>query len=148
MTQHDTTNSGMTPLPTESAWRILVIDDDTNIREMAHDYLSDRLPASTVLAAADGLEGVAVAKRLKPHLVISDYNLPGMDGLETCRRIGEAFPAGTLRFIVVTGSTQEGIREQILGNGIDRCLIKPFTLQQLYEASLELLPVTPPGTPA
>ena len=65
--------------------RILVVDDDPTVAEVAAAYLS--AAGFVVDVAADGVEALERLETLAPDLVVLDVMLPGMDGIETCRRI-------------------------------------------------------------
>ncbi|HEV7534353.1 MAG TPA: response regulator, partial [Acidimicrobiia bacterium] len=67
---------------------ILVVDDEANIADLVEMYL--RKEGFRVLKAATGEDGLAAAKRERPRLVVLDVGLPGIDGLEVCRRLREA----------------------------------------------------------
>ena len=73
----------------DSRARILVIDDDDAIRSMLQDWLSDDYE---VLTASDGHKGIEVLERETVDLVISDINMPGINGFETLRRIRARHP--------------------------------------------------------
>lgn len=65
--------------------RILIVDDEATVREVVGQYLE--LEGFQVLQAATGLEALRVAEATPPDLVIFDLTLPGIDGLEVCRRL-------------------------------------------------------------
>jgi DNA-binding response OmpR family regulator len=62
--------------------KILVIDDEPDIVDICRDYL--RASGFEVITAADGIQGLAQARKHKPDLVVLDLMLPGMDGLDDC----------------------------------------------------------------
>ena len=64
---------------------VLVIDDETQIVEICRDYLT--AAGFAVLTAADGVQGLAVARRERPDLIVLDLMLPRMDGLDVCREL-------------------------------------------------------------
>lgn len=116
---------------------ILVVEDETALRELVQQYLQKR--NFEVLAAKDGTEGVEVfrqhAKRIQ--LVISDLAMPGMDGLECRERILAAKP--NVRFLFISGFPEQIVERHRAS--FDRCefLPKPFRLDQLLDRVDRLL---------
>jgi DNA-binding response OmpR family regulator len=106
--------------------RVLVVDDDPTVSEVVAGYL-DRA-GFTVDLAADGPAAVARAAARPPDLVVLDLMLPGMDGLEVCRRIREA---GPLPVIMLTARGDEEDRILGLEVGADDYVTKPFSPREL-----------------
>ena len=79
------TGTGGTGLTASPRGTILVVDDEANIADLVELYL--RKEGFRVLKAATGEDGLAAAKRERPRLVVLDVGLPGIDGLEVCRRL-------------------------------------------------------------
>jgi len=106
--------------------RILVVDDDPTVSEVVCRYL--RAAGFVVEQAADGAAGLLAAERLRPDLVVMDRMLPGLDGLELCRRIraGRAIPV-----IMLTALGQEEDRIDGLEAGADDYVAKPFSPREL-----------------
>ncbi|MEO6200129.1 MAG: response regulator transcription factor [Cryobacterium sp.] len=106
--------------------RILVVDDDPTVSEVVCRYL--RAAGFVVEEAADGAAGLLAAERLRPDLVVLDRMLPGLDGLELCRRIrtGWAIPV-----IMLTALGQEEDRIDGLEAGADDYVAKPFSPREL-----------------
>ncbi|MGJ5830757.1 response regulator transcription factor [Streptomyces ossamyceticus] len=106
--------------------RVLVVDDDPTVSEVVAGYL-DRA-GFTVDVAADGPAGVAAAAARPPDLVVLDLMLPGMDGLEVCRRIRAH---GPLPVIMLTARGDEEDRVLGLEVGADDYVTKPFSPREL-----------------
>ncbi|MFG2127100.1 response regulator transcription factor [Streptomyces sp. NPDC048751] len=106
--------------------RVLVVDDDPTVSEVVAGYL-DRA-GFTVDVAADGPTAVAQAASRQPDLVVLDLMLPGMDGLEVCRRIRAA---GPLPVIMLTARGDEEDRILGLEVGADDYVTKPFSPREL-----------------
>jgi len=105
---------------------VLVIDDEPKISELCRDYL---LAAGySVLTAADGPQGLALARREKPDLVVLDLMLPGMDGLDVCRELRRD---GSVPIIMLTARVDESDRLVGLELGADDYLTKPFSPREL-----------------
>ncbi len=107
--------------------RVLVIEDHTDIAEVVALHLSDI--DCEVRHVADGLEGLKVAESDRFDLIILDLMLPGMDGLEICRRV-----RATNRYVpilMLTAKSSEADRVVGLEMGADDYLTKPFSVMEL-----------------
>jgi two-component system, chemotaxis family, chemotaxis protein CheY len=115
--------------------RVLVVDDTSVSRALICDGL-DQLGMTHVSIARDGEEGL-IAMRTKPsHLVISDLNMPKLDGLGLLRAVREFEPTKKAAFILVTGRGDNAVIEQGRKYGLNNYLAKPFTVDTL-RASIE-----------
>ena len=107
--------------------RILLVDDDAEIIESlrlaleAHDY--------EVLIARDGNQGLALIEREAPDLVILDVRMPGMDGIEVCRRLRKMSPE--VRIIFLSALQQDVDKAKGLMMGGDDYVAKPFSTLEL-----------------
>ncbi|QNP68094.1 response regulator transcription factor [Streptomyces roseirectus] len=106
--------------------RVLVVDDDPTVSEVVAGYL-DRA-GFAVDVAADGPAAVESARAGRPDLVVLDLMLPGMDGLEVCRRLRAA---GPLPVIMLTARGDEEDRILGLEVGADDYVTKPFSPREL-----------------
>jgi DNA-binding response OmpR family regulator len=106
--------------------RILVVDDDPTVSEVVTSYL--RSAGFLVDTTADGLSAVELAASLRPDLVVLDRMLPGIDGLEVCRRIRAQHPVPV---IMLTALREEDDRIEGLEAGADDYLAKPFSPREL-----------------
>ncbi len=120
--------------------RILIVDDENVLAENLGVYFTNA--GATVAIAHTGEEAVAAADRFNPECVVADCNLPGIDGIETLRRIMERHPAALA--VLITGRTDQVIREA-RALGIRNILIKPFPLVELCRCMCG--PQAPAGTP-
>lgn len=107
--------------------RVLVVDDDPTIAEVVATYLARA--GIDVEQAADGVTALAVAGRVRPDLVVLDLMLPGLSGLEVCRRLRQARP--DLPVIMLTALGEESDRILGLETGADDYLVKPFSPREL-----------------
>ncbi|WP_149823999.1 response regulator transcription factor [Streptomyces tailanensis] len=105
---------------------VLVVDDDPTVSEVVAGYL--HRAGFAVDVAADGLTAVARAAARPPDLVVLDLMLPGMDGLEVCRRIRED---GPLPVIMLTARGDQEDRILGLEVGADDYVTKPFSPREL-----------------
>ncbi len=115
--------------------RILVIEDNRDIAANLGDYLEER--GHTVDFAADGVTGLHLAVTHPFDAIVLDLNLPGMDGLEVCRRLRQEAHKHTPVLMLTARDTLD---QKLAGfeSGADDYLIKPFALQEV-EARLAVL---------
>ncbi len=113
---------------------ILVIDDDPKIIRMLRRALS--FEAYRVETASSGSDGLDVALRIEPDLVILDILMPGMDGIEVCRRLRSV---GDTPILLLTAKDDIEDRVRGLDNGADDYLVKPFALEELLARVRALL---------
>lgn len=106
--------------------KILLIEDSLELSAYVQSELNNE--GFQVLAAANGLDGLAMAEHAHPDLVILDWMLPGMDGLELLRRIRTSSPVPVL---MLTARNSEIDRVLGLELGADDYLTKPFSLREL-----------------
>jgi two-component system, OmpR family, response regulator ResD len=109
--------------------RILVVDDDLTIGEVVGDYLRDA--GLETRHAADGPSALSLAREWPPDLVVLDLMLPGLDGLEVCRRLRAAHGSHALPVIMLTALGQEPDRVAGLEAGADDYVTKPFSPREL-----------------
>lgn len=109
--------------------RILVVEDHTDTREL----LRYNLTASgfEVAAAEDGRTGLELARSFRPDLVMLDIMLPGIDGLEVCRRLKQDPELGRIPVIMLTARSDEIDRIVGLELGADDYVVKPFSPREL-----------------
>ena len=106
--------------------RILVVDDEANLVELVQGYLERE--GYQVLAASDGISAVAIARESQPDLIVLDLMLPGIDGLEVCRRIRQFSDA---YIVMLTARAEEVDKVVGLSVGADDYLTKPFSPREL-----------------
>ena len=112
-------------MQTEAA-SILIVDDEPEIRRAVLGGL--RAQGYEVRAASDGEEALRLASAATPDLVILDLMMPGMDGLEVCRRL-RAW--SDVPILVLSARAQERQKVQALDEGADDYLTKPFGMDEL-----------------
>ncbi|EGW41356.1 response regulator [Desulfosporosinus sp. OT] len=108
------------------AMKIILVDDEQEILTLVRDYLSRE--GFNVLTAINGLEGIELIEREKPDLVLLDWMLPGMSGLEICKHLRET---STIPIIMLTAKSEEIDRVLGLEFGADDYIVKPFSLREL-----------------
>ena len=119
--------------------RILIIEDDEAIVRVLRRSLS--YEGYTVDAAFDGETGLTLARDAHPDLVILDWMLPGMDGLEVCERLRGG---GNIPILMLTAKDTVQDRVHGLDAGADDYMVKPFQLDELLARVRALLRRTQP----
>jgi two-component system, OmpR family, alkaline phosphatase synthesis response regulator PhoP len=109
--------------------KILVIEDERDIRELVRVNLEAE--GFAVLEAADGELGLALVKRERPAAVILDLMLPGLGGLEVCRRIRGSEATSRVPVVILTARSAEADKVVGLEIGADDYVTKPFSPREL-----------------
>lgn len=109
--------------------KILIIDDDSAIRMMLADWLSEKYETAT---AEDGYKGLEALAQGPFDLVISDINMPGINGFETVRRIKSEFPG--VKTALITDYDVDTYIKMALEEDITNIIVKtsPFNVQELF----------------
>ena len=108
---------------------ILIIDDDSTVKMLLTRALSKN--GYEIVLAEDGLEGLTVAKKIKPALIICDWLMPKLSGLEVCLEVKKDPSLATTFFILITSRVSIADRVQGLDAGADDFICKPIDLQEL-----------------
>jgi DNA-binding response OmpR family regulator len=114
------------PPETAVTGRILVVDDDPTVADVVARYLERE--GFAVEQASDGRAAVEMAVSSPPDLIVLDLMLPGMDGLEVCRRLRQASPVPV---VMLTALGEETDRLVGLETGADDYVTKPFSPREL-----------------
>lgn len=119
--------------------RILIIEDEARISQFLERGLI--YEGFKVSVASDGQSGLSVARDHPPDLVILDWMLPGLDGLEVCRRLRAA---GDVAILMLTA--RDDIKDRVSGleAGADDYLVKPFSIDEMIARVRALLRRTAP----
>jgi two-component system, cell cycle response regulator DivK len=118
--------------------RILVIEDHDENRRILRDLLTSG--GFEIIEAVTGLDGVRMAEKERPDLILMDIQLPGIDGYEATRRI-KANPAlHQIPIIAVTSYALSGDDAQALEAGCDAYVAKPFSPRALLAKVRQYLP--------
>jgi len=113
---------------------LLVVDDDRKITNLLRRAL--RAEGYEVRTANDGSAGLACVRERQPDLVVLDLLMPGMDGLEVCRRLRDE---SDVPILILTAKDETADRVQGLDSGADDYLVKPFDLEELFARIRALL---------
>jgi two-component system chemotaxis response regulator CheY len=110
--------------------RIMVVDDMSTSRGLITQAL-DAMGIRQVGYASDGPGALAAIEKVPVHLVISDYNMPGMDGLQLLQALRENPRTKGVGFILITGRADKEIIDSGRRLGMNNFLKKPFLPQDL-----------------
>lgn len=116
---------------------ILLAEDDKIIRTLLKTIIHQRFPAVPVFLAENGWAGVELFTRHAPKIVITDINMPGMNGIEMAREI-RSIGAAT-RIIVVTAYDEAEVYAAFNKIGIDAFIVKPISFEKFFAAIEECL---------
>ncbi len=122
-------------MPTSSAGRVLLIEDHRDIAEMVYAYLERRGYAMDY--AADGITGMHLAVTNEFDVIVLDLMLPGLDGLELCRKLRQEAKRDTPILMLTARDTLDD-KVAGLDVGADDYLVKPFEIKEL-EARIRAL---------
>ena len=115
---------------------VLVIDDNADIRTYVKSLLSKDY---RVLDAADGATGIRLAMKYVPDVIVSDVMMPGMDGVECCRRLKSELQTSHIPVILLTACSLDEQRIQGYDGGADSYISKPFNSQLLLSRVRNLI---------
>ena len=110
--------------PSFQEFRILAVDDSPIYRKLVEQTLSQQ--RYTLLLAKNGREALALFAKHQPAVVITDWTMPDIEGLELCRRIRSDFPGVYSHLILLTSNTDKEQVVEGLAAGADDYLTKPF----------------------
>lgn len=111
---------------------ILILEDDENVRLPVVDLLEAE--GYSVLAAQDGEEGLKLARKEKPDLIISDIMMPKLDGYGVFEALQKDPITAVIPFIFLTAKTDPGDVRTGLGLGVDDYITKPFEHEDLLDS--------------
>lgn len=117
---------------------ILIVDDCPDLRDLVKETIESILNYE-VLEAEDGLEALKVIKQNRIDCIISDWNMPVMDGLSLLKKIRAEARYRDMPFMMLTGEMSRGSVEAAISSGVNDFLIKPFSTDSLCEKVDKLL---------
>ncbi len=121
---------------------ILIIDDNTQLLETLAVLIGMQFKDYTVLTARNGTEGIAMIGSMPPAFILTDLDMPVMDGYGVINHRNKSFPQVPL--FVMSGSCSPEVRESLVEMGVSECIDKPFSLEQITSkiaAALDLAPI-------
>ena len=115
---------------------LLVVEDNADIREYIANELHD---SYKILQANDGKEGLTLALRYTPNIIVSDIMMPEMDGIAMCKAIKENMNTSHIPVILLTAKDSIQDKEEGYDSGADSYLTKPFSAKLLRSRIKNLL---------
>lgn len=117
-------------MPAASSIRVLVVDDQMTMRALVQSALQ-QLGFCDIATANDGEDGLKSLLQRPAHLVISDFNMPKLDGLALLRAIRAHEPLSKTAFIMLTGRADMELVQRAMQYGVNNYITKPFTAAAL-----------------
>ncbi len=117
-----------------SANRVLVVDDDRQFNQFLCELLRTEQPQLDIATAFDGFDAGHQVVRHNPSIVLLDIMMPGLDGVEVCRRIKADEETQDIRIVAMTGQHSDALETRILSVGAQCLLQKPFSIEDLFVA--------------
>jgi len=112
--------------------RVALVEDNQVFREGLQLVLGLRSDMEIVGAAEDGVEAVELARELRPDVVLMDYRLPGMDGVEATAALLQAYPDAAVIGLTASANVRE--RQALTDAGAVACLSKDDDLDEIVTA--------------
>jgi two-component system chemotaxis response regulator CheY len=119
-------------MPEAAAMRVLIVDDQMTIRSLVRTGLK-QLGFNDMYEASDGEEAFIELAARPFQLIISDFNMPKLDGLGLLRAVRAYGPTKSLAFIMLTGRADRELVQRAAQFGVNNYLVKPFTVATLRE---------------
>ena len=110
---------------------ILVVEDNDKNRKLVRDVLT--VKGYRLIEAERGEDGVRLAREQRPHLVLMDIHLPGIDGIEALRQLRADPATAAIPVLAVTASAMTQDRQKILAAGFDGYQSKPISIRPFLE---------------
>jgi CheY-like chemotaxis protein len=116
---------------------ILIVDDDPLIRKLITTTLQD-VAGSQLVEAADGVQALEAAVEARPQIVFLDYDMPRLNGIETCRRLRSDPATADATIVMLTAMADGAAQDRARQAGADLFLTKPFSPLRLLRLVDEL----------
>lgn len=120
--------------------KILVIDDDPDTRDVLEHILTEE--GYEVIRAADGKQGVNLAQKIKPNLIMCDIKMPGLDGFEVENLLKTSGETVKIPIIMITGTGDLDAIQKSFSRGAISYLIKPFDFEEVKKKVKFVLQIT------
>jgi excisionase family DNA binding protein len=111
--------------------RVLIVDDDPQLGRFIADLVRQRDSHVETEIAIDGFEAGSKVESFRPHVLVLDLTMPGMDGFEVCRRLRARPTLNHIRIVAMTGPASSEHVQGALAAGANACLSKPLDSEQL-----------------
>ncbi len=115
--------------------RIVLVEDNEVFRDALELLLGMRTDVEIVASVGDGVAAVAAAKEYRPDVVLMDYRLPTLDGIQATAQVVEEVPG--VAVVALTASADDAEREALVEAGAVACLTKDQELEEIVAAILQ-----------
>ena len=119
--------------------KVLLVDDVRVFLEFERPFFERS--GCEILTATSGTEALRLVKEQKPHIVLLDYEMPGMNGDEVCRRIKEDDATRHIPVLIVTSHKEPSVLEKCRKAGCTDFVVKPITGRDLLEKVIKILQI-------
>ena len=119
-------------MPAAAAIKVMIVDDQASMRAMIRQALQS-LGFKDLRDKAGAADALAALREDRVHLIISDYNMPDMDGLQFLETVRKDPVLGKTVFIMLTGSADREIVQKAAALGVNNYVVKPFSPAALKE---------------
>jgi two-component system chemotaxis response regulator CheY len=119
--------------------RTVLITDDSKTSQMLVKTTLQRNPDLEVKTAENGVEALELLTRERVDLLVTDINMPEMDGIELVRAVRRLHDAQALPILIITARGEEAARQEGLALGANACILKPLSGRELTESAQRLL---------
>ncbi|MBP1967318.1 response regulator [Paenibacillus aceris] len=118
-------------------YKLILVDDEEDVREgVVREVNWDAIGFEVIEKAENGREALEMVERLQPDVVVTDIQMPFMNGLQLAEAIRERFP--TIKLIILTGHDEFEYAQRAIKLHIDEYVLKPFSAQELINALLKV----------
>lgn len=119
-------------MPAASQIRALIVDDQASIRQVLANSMTE-IGFTNIAQRKDGKEALEYLEQNPTHLVISDFNMPVMDGLALLRAVRSNPKIQKVAFIILTSEASKDLVQEAVKAGVNNFLAKPYTVAKLRE---------------
>lgn len=113
-----------------STLRVMIVDDDEDMRKLLRRTL-ERMGFSQIYTAKDGSEGLELARSQRPDVIVSDYDMPNMHGLQFLKAVREEPALAKTAFVMLSGVANDRVMEKAGELGANSIITKPFLAADL-----------------
>lgn len=117
-------------MPAARDLETLIVDDQRSVRVLIRSCLKE-MGIERVVEAEDGLEALQVLSTTRKHLILSDLNMPNLDGLGLLRAVRNNPATAKTAFIMLTSRADTELVRQAVALGVNNYIVKPFTMDAL-----------------
>ena len=118
---------------------VLIVDDNAAVRMLLADFVNVIFPHLHVYLAEDGAEGIVMANRQRPDLILMDADMPAMNGYEAAELLKKEKITRHIPIVAISGAGQDNRMANNLRKVANASLPKPFTAAELMQTMQDLL---------